>query len=164
MKLNFFILVITLWITASCAPEKPSLFDQAMNALQAEGYTLSALNAPDMRCLQGMLHDGTVAIFMHLYCAIEDDIDMITITFHVTTHYQQGTNRMLEVLELIDFPHAQLIPEFLSENEDKIASGLQAEKYLGGWRVSASTDMDGSDEYLFLGIRSRTFLDEIGEQ
>lgn len=163
MKYKRLIFVITLLVITSCAPEKPILFDQAMTTLQDEGYALSPLNAPDMRCLQGVLRDGTSVVFMHFYCAIEDEVDMITIAFH-TTHYQQGNDRMLEVLELIGFPHTQLIPEFLSENDDKISSGMQAEKYLGGWRVSASTDMDGSDEYMFVGIRSQTFLDEIGEQ
>jgi hypothetical protein len=161
MKNKLFIFVITLFVLTSCATEKPILFDQAMTTLQDKGYTFSSLNAPDMRCLQGVLRNGTSVVFMHFYCAIEDEVDLTTIAFH-TMHYQQGNDRMLEVLELISFPHAQLIPEFLSENEDKIASGMQTEKYFGTWRISASTDMDGSDEYMFVGIRSQTFLDEIG--
>jgi hypothetical protein len=43
---------------------------------------------------------------MHHYCAIEDEIDMITIAF-TTNDSQRDLDCMLELLEYIRFPHPQ---------------------------------------------------------
>jgi uncharacterized protein YidB (DUF937 family) len=162
MKHRFFILVITLWVLASCTPEKPILFDQAISSLQGAGYTFSTLNVPDLRCLQTASYEENKLVFMHLYCAIEDEIDMITIAFN-NAYSQRGSENVLQVLNLIGFPHTQAIPEFLSTHENAIFSGQQVEENLGSWRVSALLDEDGMDKFTLLSLRSKRFLEEVGE-
>jgi hypothetical protein len=162
MKHRFLILVITLSVITSCSPEKPLLLDQAISSLQEAGYTFSTLNVPDLTCLQGASYEETRLVFMHLYCAIEDEIDMITIAFN-NAYSHRGSENVLQFLNLIGFPHTQAIPEFLSTQEDAIFSGHRAEENLGGWRVSASLDEDGMDKFTLLSLRSKRFLKEVGE-
>ena len=84
MKNKLFILTFTLCVTTSCAPAKPILFDQVKSSLQEAGYTCSTLNVPDLRRFQDSSYEKTKRVFTHLYCAIEDEIDMITIAFNAT--------------------------------------------------------------------------------
>jgi hypothetical protein len=160
MRHRFFILVITLWIITSCATEKPLLFDQAISSLQEAGYTFSTLNVPDLRCLQTASYEENKLVFMHLYCAIEDEIDMITIAFNANDS-QQGLDRMLETMEHIRFPHTEGIPEFLSQNEAEISAGIQVNKIVGDWKIYASTEKSGSDQYMLVSFHSKRFLEEI---
>jgi hypothetical protein len=162
MKQSLLTIVFTLFAITACAPEKPIPFDRSMSALKESGYTLSAMNVPDMRCLQGGLYEETSLVFMQLYCAIKDEIDMITIAFNANDS-QEGTERMMEVLELIGFPHTQVIPDFISQNEADIFDGIQVNQFFGRWKIYASTEESGADRYLIVSFHSQYFLEEVEE-
>jgi hypothetical protein len=163
MKLRISILLYAMLLITSCNPKTPILFDEAMNTLRDAGYTLSSMNVPDMRCLDGMSRDGTRVVFMHAYCAIEDEVDWMTIAYN-TAYPQRGKGNMLEALNLIGFPHTQAVSEFLSTNEEAIFSGEQVDKDFIGWRVSASLHMDETDAIVLMGLYSERFMEEVEAQ
>jgi hypothetical protein len=99
---------------------------------------------------------------MHLYCAIEDEIDMITVAFN-TKDFQRGLDRTLEILKLIRFPHTERIPEFLSQNEAEVSAGIQVNKIVGDWKIYASTEESSLDQYMLISFHSKRFLEEIEE-
>jgi len=162
MKKRILTIVFTLFAITACTPEKPIPFDPSIRTLQESGYTLSAMNVPDMLCLQGGLYEETNLVFMHLYCAIEDEIDMITIAFNASDS-QGGIERMIEVLEFIGFPHTQVLPKFLSQNEADIFEGVQVNQIFGRWKIYASTEKSGTDRYMIVAFHSQNFSEEVEE-
>ena len=163
MKIRHHIILLFVLVLTSCTTEQSILFDEATNAIQEAGHTLSPLNEPDMRCLQGMVVDGTTVVFMQLYCSIETNIDMIT--FALNTAYSPYSNEIMnEVLELIDFPHIQSVTDFLSQEEDPLSLEEQVVTTIGDWRVSAQLNNEKTDVYIFMSLLSQRFMEEIGEQ
>lgn len=163
MKIKHHIVLLSVLVLTSCTSEKSILFDEATNAVQEAGHTLSLLNVPDMRCLQGVVVDGTTVVFMQLYCSIENNVDMINFALN-TAYSPRSDETMYEVLELIDFTHIQSVAYFLSEEEDPFSLGEQIVNTIGDWRVSAQLNTEMPDAYIFVSLLSHKFMEEIGEQ
>jgi hypothetical protein len=118
------------------------------------------LNTPDMRCLQGVQQEGASVVFVQVYCAIEDQVDMMNFTIN-TEYAMQGYGKLQQLLDLIGFPFTEEVLDFISENDDLISQGDQIDRMVGSLRVSASLSQSGMDEIVLVGIRSAGFLDAL---
>jgi hypothetical protein len=161
IRISIFILLF-LMLVVSCTPEMGVPYDEAITAVQGAGYSLSTVITPDMRCLQGVQQEGASVVFMQVYCAIEDQVDMMN--FAINTKYvMQGYGKLQQLLDLIGFPFSQEVLDFISENDDLISQGNQIDTTVGSWRVSTSLSQSGMDEIVLVGIRSAGFLDAVGQ-
>ena len=100
-------------------------------------------------------------VFMQVYCGLEDPIDMIN--FGINPAYSPDANeKMMDAMELIGYPHPKEVLAFISENEHQVSRGKSVWKTIGTWRVSASTQLAGADEIIFVGLQSADYIDAIG--
>jgi hypothetical protein len=159
IRVPIFIIII-LVLLVSCTFETGIPFEESMNAIEGAGYLLSVMNTTDLRCFQGLEKDGSNVVFMQVYCAIEDKIDMMS--FAINPNYSPvGDEKLLNVLGLIGFPDSQKVLDFISENENRMNRGEQVVTKIGIWRISASTSESGADVIILVGFRSARFLDEV---
>jgi hypothetical protein len=134
-----------------------------MAEIREAGYSLSAMNTPELRCFQGMERDGATVVFMHVYCAIEDQMDMMH--FSLNRSYSPGVNqKMLNLLEQIGLPQTQEVMDFIQENGRQFNQGEQVGTTIGTWKVSASGQLEGGDVIISIALFSPRFVEEAQDQ